>query len=162
MREKLLFITMNTEQVDEGLDYVLQLATTMFSGIAIILVSKSPVSSIYENLISSITSAGRARETALRMLQGDDSELDEAERTAIEALRARCAQHSIAPSIHLMSGDPLKVIETFVAAHSGIEMVFLSPSLSARKDIKRVLKQNLLKRIDKPVVTIRRLTESAG
>lgn len=154
---------MNTELVDEGLDYVLQLAKTMFSGIAIILVSKRPLATIYENLMSSIAFAEEGeQETALRMLKGDDSELQEVERKAVEALKARCAQHHIVPSIHLMSGDPLKVIETFVSVHNSIEMVFLSPSLSERKDIKRVLKHKLLKRIDKPVVTIRRLTETTS
>lgn len=151
-------MTTDATGADEGLDYVLQLADTMQSGIAIVAVSKKPLSALYEDLMSSITFAEEGqRDTALELLEGDVPTDDSA---AVTTLRAKCLQHNITPTIQRMTGDPLRAVEAFVKTHSSIEMIFLSPSLSERKDIKRILKQQLLKRIDKPVVTIRRLTET--
>lgn len=161
MRAKLLFMTMISAQAEEGLDYVLQIAKTMHTGVSIILISKKSLASIYENIMSSITFAEEGeKETALQMMAEPSDEARELGRESMATLKAKCEQALIESSIKVMTGNPLSIIESYVKENRNIEMVLLSPALSAGKDIKKILRQQLLGKIDRPVVTIRRLAES--
>lgn len=164
MKAKLLFVTQVSERTEEGIDYALELARSMKTGMDILLLQKESLSSSCEKFFSSIAFAEEGEQgTALEMLEDSpDEKLKTLGTKGVLDLRKKCEKAGVETSLTLQTGDPLDRIADFIKDKQSIEMILLSPSLSEEKGIRKILKQKLLKKIDRPIVTIRRLQESTS
>lgn len=155
MKNKLLFVTKASEDAADGLQYAAQLASTMQSRVKIILIKPEGLGAAYERLMASITFAEEGQHaTALQMLDPQEHSTND---PIVMSVLAQCKAQSIEATCKVLSGDPVEIIRTHIDQDSDIEIVLLSPSLSEQKGIRKLIKKKLLRSIQRPIVTIRRL-----
>jgi len=158
MKEKLLFVTKGGEGCDEGFSYVLELAKTLNSGIAVLMVYNKRIMETYEDLMAAVAFAEAGQlETVKELMNAQEKELKEIRERKVKELTERCRENSLELVYQVAVGDAINAIKDFLKEKPGIDMVLLSPNLSDSKrgiDLKK-----LLKNITKPIVTI---TKPAG
>lgn len=155
MKEKLLFVTKGGESSDEGFSYVLELAKTLNSGIAVLFVYNKGAMDTYEDVMAAVAFAEAGDlDTVREFMTKEEIEIKESERRRIEEMTAKCRGSSIDFIYQTSAGDPISAIKNFLKKRPEIEMVLLSPDLSGTK--KEINLKKLLKNITRPVVTIAR------
>ena len=153
MIEKILFVTKGGEGCDEGFSYVLELARTLHSGIAVLMVDSKGMMETYEDVMAAVAFAEAGQlETVKELMNKQTAEIKEIEKKKIKELAERCRENSLEFIYQTAVGDSITAIKDFLKDRPGIDMVLLSPNLSENK--KGIDFKKLLKNITKPVVTI--------
>ncbi len=159
-KEKLLFVTKGGASIDDGFSYVLDLAKTLNAGISVLMVQGKKAMQTYEDVMAAVAFAEAGEHQTVReMMNAQMEEMEEAEARKIGELTERCRESSIAITCNHATGEVTEVVEEFIKSKPGIEMVFLSPSLSKAKGVRDIKK--LLKRISRPIVTLARPEEAS-
>lgn len=155
MVEKILFVTRGGEGCDEGFSYVLELAKTLHSGIAVLMVYSKGMMETYEDVMAAVAFAEAGQlETVKELMNKQSREIKEIEEKKVRELAERCRENSLEFIYQAAVGDSIDAIKGFLKTRPGIDMVLLSPNLSENK--KAIDFKKLLKNITKPVVTISR------
>ncbi len=153
MKEKILFVTKGGENTAEGFSYVLELAKTLNSGIAVLVIYPRQMMTSFEDAMSAAAFAEAGDFKTVRALMNDqESELKEAEERKINEMKIRAGEISVGLTHKTVTGDIASAITGYLKERSGIEMVLLSPNLSRERKILDLRK--LLKNISKPIVNI--------
>ncbi len=154
MKAKIVFVTKGGEDCDEGFSYVLELAKSINSGITVLVVYPKNMMSTFEDVMAAAAFAEAGDfKTVKTLMDNQERLLREAERKKLADMSERSRIASIALTHTVAEGDPLTVIRDFLQDSPGIDMVLLSPALSANRkaDIRK-----LIKNISKPIVHISR------
>lgn len=161
MNEKLLFVTKGCEDGEDGFSYVLELAKSLHAGIEMLMVQGKQAIETYEDMMVAVAFAEAGdHETVRHLVNRQQKEIREAEAKKIEGFAERCREQSINFSCKVESGDAISAVKDLLKSKPNIEMVLLSPTISANKKILNFKK--MLKQITRPVVAISRLAESEG
>ncbi|MBI4690871.1 MAG: hypothetical protein HY754_11510 [Nitrospirae bacterium] len=153
MKEKLLFVTKGGENCDEGFSYVLELAKTLNSGIAVLMVYNKRIMETYEDVMAAVAFAEAGQlETVKELMNGQEKEIREIQDRKIKELTERCGEISIDFDYRIATGDTISAIKDFLKGMPNIDMVLLSPNLSENKKVIDLKK--LIKNITKPIVSI--------
>lgn len=153
MREKLLFVTRGNVDCDNGFAYIFELAKTLNTGIAMLLVYNRRMMDTYEDMMAAVAFAeagdlGTVEELMHAQEKSIKSQIDE----KIRAMADKCRENSVPFFYQIDSDDPITAIKDFVKSRPDIDMVLLSPNLSENK--KGIDLKKLIKNITKPIVTI--------
>lgn len=153
MKEKLLFVTKGGENCDESFSYVLELAKSLNAGIELLMIYGKGVMDKYEDVMAAVAFAEAGdHETVRELMNAQGEKLKETAEKKIKELAEKCRETSIELGYQAASEEPINAIKDFLRNRPNVNMVLLSPNLSADKkllDIKRMLKN-----ITKPIVTI--------
>lgn len=153
MKEKLLFVTKGGENCDEGFSYVLDLAKTLNTGVAVLMIYPSRMMNTFEDVMSAVAFAEAGElETVRELMQAQEKEMKEVADKKIGELTEKCRENSVELISKIAIGDTTTVIRDFLKDKTSIEMVLLSPNLSGNK--KGIDLRKLIKNISKPIVTI--------
>ncbi len=159
MKEKLLFVTKGGEDCDEGFSYVLELAKALNAGIAVLMVYNRRAMDTYEDVMAAVAFAEAGElETVKELLHEQEKEIKEVEDRKVKELSDRCREISVDLIYQTAIGDLTAAIKDFLKNRPNIDMILLSPNLSANK--KGIDLKKLLKNITKPIVTITRPAEA--
>jgi len=159
MKERLLFVTRGGEDCDNGFPYVLDLARVLNTGIMMLVVYDKRATDSYEDTMAAVAfaEAGETK-TAKAIMEEQVKKLREASDRKIRELDGKCKEISVPFMSQATVNDTAAAIKTFLKDKPYIEMVLLSPNLSAGKKVMDLKK--LLRTITKPVVTISKPAEA--
>ena len=153
IKEKLLFVTKGGEDCDKGFTYILELAKTLNAGIAMLMVYNKRVMETYENVMAAVAFAEAGDlQTVKGLMQAQERVIKETAEKKINELTEKCRENSVPFTYQITADDTITAIKDFIKNRPEIDMVLLSPNLSARK--KGVDLKKLLKNITKPIVSI--------
>lgn len=153
MKEKLLFVTKGGEDCDNGFTYILELAKTLNTGIAMLMVYHRRMVETYEDVMAAVAFAeAGVPETVKELMDAQNKSIKEASDKKINEMTEKCRESSVPFIYEIAVDDTVNAIKNFLKTRPAIDMILLSPSLAVNKkgfDLKK-----LLKNITKPVVTL--------
>jgi len=153
MKEKLLFVTKGGESCDEGFSYVLELAKSLNAGIELLMIYSKGMMDRYEDVMAAVAFAEAGdHETVRELMNSQQKKIKDTAEKKIKELAEKCSEIAVELGYQTASEEPINAIKDFLKNRPNINMVLLSPNLSADRktlDIKRMLKS-----ITKPIVTI--------
>lgn len=158
MRKQLLFVTYESEDLDEGLNYAIDLAKTMDRDISILIASnKKTFRERFDDLMTAVTFAEAGEHEAARQVMaaaGKDSAetMDE----KVGHLAERCRMSGIDVNIHSAAMDILSAVKDFLKQTTGIDMVLLGPSVTDSGNVSARELNKLVRTASRPVVTMAR------
>lgn len=152
MRKQLLFVTYQSEDLDEGLSYAIELAKAMSEDLAILLAHKNKFLNRFEQLMSAISFAeegdhGTARE--IISVGPDDHSADQ-----FSLVVEKCRKAGIAAKVYAVTKDAVSAIKDFLKQKNSVDMVLLSPSVTENGNISSGELQRLVRTASRPVVTM--------
>lgn len=154
MRTKILFVTTAGERSVEGFSYALELAKTLDSAIAALLLYRKSFSCSFTDAMASIAFSEEAEyEEAERILNEEPDEIREEKTALLDKIAEEFGDLSGRVSVHSSSEGLNAAIKSFLSRNRGIELVLLSPCIASVSDIKRDAKK-FLKSIERPVVIL--------
>ncbi len=158
MRKQLLFVTYENEDLDEGLNYAIDLANTMGKDIAIMIATnKKTLKEKFDDLMSAVTFAeANDHETAREILSSGKKVTGFEER--VEQLAEKCQRAGVSVNIHSVTIDLFSAIKDFLREKAGIDMVLLSPTVTDNGNISARELNKLVRTASRPVVTMARQT----
>ena len=148
MKRNLLFVTYKDGEIDEGLNYALDLAKMTDKGMAVLLVNKKKLSRKLEDIMSA---AAYAEENEPAMAQQIMRESGKDVQTAIEA---KCKTSGIAAAVHTAFQDAATSLKDFLRQNTSIDMVLLSPTITENGNISSRELSKLVKTASRPIVTM--------
>ncbi len=155
MKEKLLFVTKGGEGCDEGFSYVLELAKTLNSDIAVLMIYNKRTMETYEDVMAAVAFAEAGQlETVKELMDEQEKKIKEVRERKINELIKRCRANSLELIYQVAAGDMTDAIKDFLKERPNIDMVLLSPNLSENKKVIDLKK--LIKNVTKPIVAITR------
>lgn len=155
MKERLLFVTKRGENSDEGFSYALELAKTLDAGISVLILHGKRMRDSFEDVMGAVAFAEAGDfGTVKELMTGQLNELNESDGRKLKEMVAKAAEKAVEFGYQVAAGDTLSAIREALKKRPAIEMVLLSPSLSADK--KTVDLKKLIKEITRPIVTINR------
>jgi len=155
MKEKLLFVTKGGEDCDSGFSYILELAKTLKTGVAMLMVYNKRVRDTFEDVMAAVAFAEAGNhEMVKELMQEQGKRIQEITDKKINELAEKCRENSVPFFYQIDFDDPVTAIKDFVRNRPSIEMVLLSPNFSENK--KGIDLKKLIKNITKPIVTISR------
>jgi len=153
MKEKLLFVTKGGEDCDNGFTYILELAKTLKTGVAMLMVYNKRVLDTYEDVMAAVAFAEAGDlETVKELMQSQERVIKETAGKKIKEMTEKCRENSVPFTYQIAADDAITAIKDFVKNRPEIDMVLLSPNLSVSK--KSIDLKKLLKNITKPIVSI--------
>jgi len=153
MKEKLLFVTKGGEDCDNGFTYILELAKTLKTGVAMLMVYNKRVLDTYEDVMAAVAFAEAGDlETVKELMQTQERIIKETAGKKIKEMTEKCRENSVPFTYQIAADDAITAIKDFVKNRPEIDMVLLSPNLSVSK--KSIDLKKLLKNITKPIVSI--------
>ncbi len=156
MRRQLLFVTYENEDLDEGLNYAIDLATTMDKDIAILIATnKKTLREKFDDLMSAVAFAeANEHGTAKGILSSGQKTAGLEAR--VEHLAERCQRSGVSVNIHSVTADLFSAIKDFLREKTGIDMVLLSPSVTDNGNVSARELNKLVRSASRPVVTMAR------
>ena len=155
MKEKILFVTKGGEDSEAGFAYVLELAKSVKSGIAVLVIYPRHMLTTFDDVMTAAAYAEAGDFNTVRTLMDEQAEqLRELEKKHLRHMEESCRTAGIDMVHRVAEGDTTAGVREYLKGNPGIDMVLLSPSLSAQRktlDIKK-----LMKNISKPIVNISR------
>jgi len=155
MKRNLLFVTYRDGEIDEGLNYALDLAKMTDKGMAVLLLNKKKLSRKLEDIMSAVAFA---EENEPAMAQQIMRETEEDVQTAIEA---KCKTSGIAAAVHTAVQDAATSLKDFLKQNSSIDMVLLSPTITENGNISSRELSRLVKTASRPIVTMSKQPHTA-
>ncbi len=154
MRRQLLFVTYENEDLDEGLNYAIDLANTMGKDIAIMIASnKKTLKEKFDDLMSAVTFAEANDHVAARQMLSSGQKADSLEER-VERLAEKCQRSGVSVNIHSVTADLFSSIKDFLRDKTGIDMVLLSPSITDNGNVSSRELNKLVRSASRPVVTM--------
>jgi arginine/ornithine N-succinyltransferase beta subunit len=156
MKRNLLFVTYKDGEIEEGLNYALDLAKMTDKGMAVLLVNKKKLSRKLEDIMSAVAFAEENEQTMAQeiMLESQEQEVQ----TAIEA---KCKNLGIAAAVHTAFQDAATSLKDFLRQNSSIDMVLLSPTITENGNISSRELSRLVKTASRPIVTMAKQPHTA-
>ncbi len=153
MQEKILFVTKGGEDSDNGFSYAVELAKTLNAGIAVLMVySKQTLTALEDTMAAVAFAEAGDTETVKWLLHEQEEKIKEDAESKIKKFVEICGKNSISLVYRTALDDTITAIKDFLKNRPFIDMVLLSPNLSADK--KGIDFKKLLKNITKPVVAM--------
>ncbi len=157
MKRNLLFVTYKDGEIDEGLNYALDLAKMTDKGMAVLLVNKKKLSGKLEQIMSAVAFAEEnEHETARQMMKSAEAKPDL--RNAIEE---KCKTSGVATAIHTAIQDAATSVKDYLKQNSSIDMVLLSPDITGDGNISSRELSKLVRTSSRPIVTMAKHPQSA-
>ena len=159
MRKQLLFVTYESEDMDEGLNYAIDLAKTMDKDISILIANnKKSLKERFDDLMTAVTFAeANEHDSARQAVAKGESAEDSAEKKA-GLLVEKCKEEGVGVNVHEAATDLFPAIKDFLGKKSGIDMVILSPSITDNGNVSARELNKLVRTASRPVVTMARQT----
>lgn len=152
MQEKILFVTRGGEDSDNGFAYAVELAKSLNTGIAVLMVYSKHASTVYEDVMAAIAFAEAGdTETVRNLMHEQEEEIKNGAEKKIKEFIEICEKNSLSLVHHTAFDDTISAIKNFLKERPFIDMVLLSPNLSDKKGIDF---KKLLKNITKPIVAM--------
>jgi hypothetical protein len=160
MRKQLLFVTYESEDMDEGLSYAIDLAKTMDKDISILITSnKKTLREKFDDLMTAVTFAeANEHETALQTITRGESTGEKSAEKKADLLAEKCRESGVSVNVHAATADLFPAIKDFLGKKSGIDMVLLSPSITDNGNVSARELNKLVRTASRPVVTMARQT----
>ncbi len=153
MQEKILFATKGGDDCDNGFSYAVELAKTLNAGIAVLMVySKQALTSLEDTMAAVAFAEAGDTKTVKWLLNEQEERIKEAAEIKIKKFVEICGKNSISLVYQTAFEDTITAIKNFLKNRPFIDMVLLSPNLSADK--KGIDFKKLLKNITKPIVAM--------
>ena len=156
MKRNLLFVTYKDGEIDEGLNYALDLARMTDKGMAVLLVHNRKLSGKLEDIMSAVAFA-EENEPAMAHQIMQESKGQEVQ-TAIEA---KCKTSGIAAAVYTAVQDAATSLRDFLKQNSSIDMVLLSPNITENGNISSRELSRLVKTASRPIVTMAKQPHTA-
>ena len=157
MKRNLLFVTYQDGEMDEGLNYALDLAKMTDKGVAVLLVNKRKLSRKLEDIMSAVAFAEENEPEAARMImKSGDARPDI--RSAIEE---KCRTSGVATAIHTAVQDAATSLRDYLEKNSSVDMVLLSPDITGDGQITSRELSRLVRTASKPIVTMAKQPQTA-
>ncbi|MBI5100930.1 MAG: hypothetical protein HZA16_02420 [Nitrospirae bacterium] len=157
MKKRLLFVTYQNEEMDEGLSYAVDLARTMNEGITVLLVKKEKLMRRLEDMMTAITFAEEGLpDTAVQFLDNNAPHEDQGSASDLESIRKKCLSVGVNVNIHSVTNDTVSAVKDYLKQSSGIDMVLLDPSVTGDGQLSGRDLQRLVRTASRPVVTMSR------
>jgi arginine/ornithine N-succinyltransferase beta subunit len=149
MKRNLLFVTYRDGEIDEGLNYALDLAKMTDKGMAVLLVNKRKLSRKLEDIMSAVAFAEENEPAMARQIMQESKEHEV--QTAIEA---KCKTSGIAAAVYTAVQDAATSLKDFLKQNNSIDMVLLSPTITENGNISSRELSRLVKTASRPIVTM--------
>lgn len=157
MKKNILFVTDRGDDADGGLSYALELARMMDKGISILLIRKNRLMEKFENLMSAVTFAEAGEhETAREMLAGSPAGAAPRKDDSPRRLEEQCHASGLAASVEKGSGDMVSALGDYLKSNKNVEMILLSPSITAEGVVSNRDFKRLISTASRPIVTLAR------
>ena len=150
MKRNLLFVTYRDGEIDEGLNYALDLAKMTDKGMAVLLVNKKKLSRKMEDIMSAVAFA-EENEHAMAQQIMKESEQREDVQSVIEE---KCKTSGIAAAVYTAFQDAATSLKDFLRQNSSIDMVLLSPNITDNGNISSRELSKLVRTASRPIVTM--------
>jgi hypothetical protein len=157
MKRNLLFVTYRDGEIDEGLNYALDLAKMTDKGVAVLLVNKKKYAKKFEDIMSAVAFAEENEpETAQLIMKSDEP--GAAVQNAIEE---KCRTSGIVAAVHTAFQDASTSLKDYLKQNSSIDMVLLSPNITEDGNISSRELSRLVRTASKPIVTMAKQPQTA-
>ena len=155
MRKQLLFVTCENEDLDEGLNYAIDLAKTMEKDIAILIApNRKSLKEKFEDLMTAVSFAeADEHEAAVDFISGGGARVLE---ERVDHLAEKCQRSGVSVNVHSATADLFSAIKDFLGRKSGIDMVLLSPSITDNGNVSARQLNKLVRTASRPVETMAR------
>ena len=157
MKRNLLFVTYRDGEIDEGLNYALDLAKMTDKGMAVLLVNKKKLSRKLEDIMSAVAFA-EENEHAMAQQIMKESEQREDVQSVIEE---KCKTSGIAAAVYTAFQDAATSLKDFLKQNSSIDMVLLSPNITDNGNISSRELSKLVRTASRPIVTMAKQPHTA-
>jgi arginine/ornithine N-succinyltransferase beta subunit len=157
MKRNLLFVTYHDGELDEGLNYALDLAKMTDKGMAVLLVNRKKLSAKFEELMSAVAFAEENEpETAQQIMKSEESKQDI--RSAIEE---KCKSSGVTTAIYTAVQDAATSVKDYLKKNSSVDMVLLSPNITEDGNISSRDLSRLVRTASRPIVTMAKQPQTA-
>lgn len=156
MKEKqILFVTYHDENFEDGLSYGIELAKTMKTGVEILLIYKRKVLEKMEDVMTAVTFAeSNEHKTARELISEDYKANDQDFENKLALLKEKCEKAGITVGVSTAAADIVPAIKNTLKQNTRVDMVLLSPSITADGHISSRELNRLVKTASRPVITM--------
>ncbi|MDA8434226.1 MAG: hypothetical protein M0Z60_14875 [Nitrospiraceae bacterium] len=159
MRKQLLFVTYESEDMDEGLNYAIDLAKTMDKDISILIANnKKSLRERFDDLMTAVAFAEANEHDSARQAMARGESVGESAEKKAGLLAEKCRESGVGVNVHEAAVDLFPAIKDFLGKKSGIDMVILSPSITDNGNVSARELNKLVRTASRPVVTMARQT----
>ncbi len=153
--KRILFATYHDEGYEEGLSYAMELAKTMADGIEILLVFKRKVMEKFDDVMTAITFAeSDEHKTARELISNDLRSQGQDFEEKLRLIREKCEKAGLETEVNISAAGVVSAIKNILKKNTRIDMVLLSPSITADGHITSRELNKLVKTSSRPVVTM--------
>lgn len=157
MKRNLLFVAYRDGELDEGLNYALDLAKMTDKGMAVLLVNKKKFPGKLESIMSAVAFAEEnEHETARQIMQAGDAKGD------VESeIAQKCRTSGVIAAVHTAMQDAATSLKDYLKQNSSIDMVLLSPNITESGNISSRELNKLVRSASRPIVTMAKQPQTA-
>lgn len=157
MRKQLLFVTYESEEMDEGLSYAIDLAKTMDKDISILIANnRKSLRERFDVLMTAVTFAEADEHESARQAMAEGKSTEDTAQRSAGLLAEKCRESGVSVNVHSAAADLFPAIKDFLGQKSGIDMVLLSPSITDNGNVSARELNKLVRTASRPVVTMAR------
>lgn len=157
MKRNLLFVTYHDGELDEGLNYALDLAKMTDKGMAVLLVNRKKLSAKFEEMMSAVAFAEENEpETARQIMKSGESRTDYQ-----NAIEEKCKTSGVTTAIYTAVQDAATSVKDYLKKNSSVDMVLLSPNITEDGNISSRELNKLVRTSSRPIVTMAKQPQTA-
>lgn len=156
MKRNLLFVTYKDGEIDDGLNYALDLAKMTDKGMAVLLVNNRKLSRKLEDIMSAVAFAEENEPEMAQQIMQESKEQEV--QTEIEA---KCKTSGIAAAVYTAVQDAATSLKDFLKQNNSIDMVLLSPNITENGNISSRELSKLVRTASRPIVTMAKQPHTA-
>ncbi|HEY5999560.1 MAG TPA: hypothetical protein VI078_09725 [bacterium] len=156
MKRNILFVTDRSDDADGGLSYAFDLARAMDKGIAVLLLSKNRLMNRFESLMTAVAFAEAGEHETAREILAQPAAAAEKDEASPRSIAEACAGSGLSTQISSGDGDMVSAVGSYLKSNRNVEMVLLSPSITAEGAVSSRDFKRLLSTVARPVVTLAR------
>jgi hypothetical protein len=156
MKRNLLFVAYKEGELDEGLNYALDLARMTDKNMAVLLVNKKKLSTKIEDIMSAVAFAEENEPAmAQQIMKSSEGRSD-----IREAIEEKCRTSGVTTAIYTAVQDAATSLKDYLKKNSSVDMVLLSPTLTEDGNISSRELSRLVRTASRPIVTMARQTQT--
>lgn len=157
MKRNLLFVAYKDGELDEGLNYALDLAKMTDKNMSVLLVNKKKLSKKIEDIMSAVAFA-EENEPAMAQQIMKSGEVHSDYQNAIEE---KCRTSGVTTAIYTAVQDAATSLKDYLKKNSSVDMVLLSPTITEDGNISSRELSRLVRTASRPIVTMARQPQTA-
>ncbi len=163
MKRRLLFVTYNESNFDEGMSYALELAKAMSEDIVLLMVRrKERLAKKIEDLMTSVAFAEEGEHATAQQVVEENRALSAAELgPRVSELIVRSSKEGVNLEVLNEERDVIAGIRGFVKEHAVIDKVVLSPAITENEALTTRELSRLVRTASRPIVTMTRQSVQA-